>query len=348
MAHTLTVSISSSQAYFSIKVNGSDVNTPYQLANGDVITLDGSSVVWDSGGPKGDLYTGWVVSVNGSAIFGGETTVSNNDINISAEETYAGETTPQTFSATINYTASTPQPTLTFKHFYDAGTIGSGMYKFRHYSQTEPSSGETWVLNETLTLTSNTFSANFTANNSTYTEIWMSDRELAYGDSSNVVYATKGGWIDEANKTLTFAIAPTGDLLTWLQANGTKQGGGAVIKAGTYRFGDDLNIPENVNYEATINGTVNSLTSVDTYGDVQSVNNLLVARSTTDEYGTAGLIDFESGVGVYGPDWHYVTEDGDNFSATDTTKLRTFVILEDVDVSNELLTWFTANTTKLS
>lgn len=29
-------------------------------------------------------------------------------------------------------------PTLTFKHFYDAGTIGSGTIKFRHYSQTEP------------------------------------------------------------------------------------------------------------------------------------------------------------------------------------------------------------------
>lgn len=26
----------------------------------------------------------------------------------------------------------------TFKHFYDAGTIGSGTVKFRHYSQTEP------------------------------------------------------------------------------------------------------------------------------------------------------------------------------------------------------------------
>ena len=26
----------------------------------------------------------------------------------------------------------------TFKHFYDAGTIGSGAFKFRHYSQTEP------------------------------------------------------------------------------------------------------------------------------------------------------------------------------------------------------------------
>ena len=36
--------------------------------------------------------------------------------------------------------ASASQPTLTFKHFFDAGTIGSGTVKFRHYSQQEPSS----------------------------------------------------------------------------------------------------------------------------------------------------------------------------------------------------------------
>lgn len=40
------------------------------------------------------------------------------------------------------YTTRSATPTLTFKHFYDAGTIGSGMVKFRHYSQQEPSSGK--------------------------------------------------------------------------------------------------------------------------------------------------------------------------------------------------------------
>lgn len=39
------------------------------------------------------------------------------------------------------YTTRSATPTLTFKHFYNAGTIGSGTVKFRHYSQTEPSSG---------------------------------------------------------------------------------------------------------------------------------------------------------------------------------------------------------------
>lgn len=39
------------------------------------------------------------------------------------------------------YTTRSATPTFTFKHFYDAGTIGSGTVKFRHYSQQEPSSG---------------------------------------------------------------------------------------------------------------------------------------------------------------------------------------------------------------
>lgn len=39
------------------------------------------------------------------------------------------------------YTTRSATPTLTFKHFFDAGTIGSGTVKFRHYSQQEPSSG---------------------------------------------------------------------------------------------------------------------------------------------------------------------------------------------------------------
>lgn len=39
------------------------------------------------------------------------------------------------------YTTRSATPTLTFKHFYDTGTIGSGTVKFRHYSRQEPSAG---------------------------------------------------------------------------------------------------------------------------------------------------------------------------------------------------------------
>lgn len=102
------------------------------------------------------------------------------------------------------------------------------------------SSGETWVLNETLTDydsmnygtesdwygDSNGFSENINFicngvqyyginafNTHTPPEITMSVK-LVYNNSS---------WIDEKYRTVTFAKPPTGDLLTWLQSNGVKQ-----------------------------------------------------------------------------------------------------------------------------
>ncbi len=134
------------------------------------------------------------------------------------------------------YTTRTATPSLTFKHFYDAGTIGSGTYKFRHYSQQEPSSGETWVLNETIdTATLGTYYINFTTVGTSITN-WKAlhgaippalEYYPAEGDGALEVYSESSNtWTNEAYRTITFATAPTGDLLTWLQANGTKQGGG--------------------------------------------------------------------------------------------------------------------------
>lgn len=126
----------------------------------------------------------------------------------------------------------------TFKHFYDAGTIGSGTVKFRHYSQQEPSSGDTWVLNESG-LENHTLSKQsvaFTSNGKSYIAIenFSSGSGLFYYKTENDYDApyVDGGpegfiWTNQAYRTLVFATPPTGDLLTWLQANGTKQGGGA-------------------------------------------------------------------------------------------------------------------------
>lgn len=205
--------------------------------NGVIVSLNvGDNEQWDTNQEyNSNKYT---IS-NGKVVWSDGTILQYNGVDVLPTDNIIGS-----IGSPGIYTTRSATPTLTFKHFFDAGLQGTGTYKFRHYSQQEPSSEETWVLNETLTLTPNTFSVDFTANNSNYTEIWMSDRELAYGDSSNVVYATTGGWIDEANKTLVFASAPTGDLLTWLQANGTKQGGGGrVIKAGTYRWKASLPLP---------------------------------------------------------------------------------------------------------
>lgn len=142
--------------------------------------------------------------------------------------------------------------TMKFKHFYDAGLQGTGAIKFRHYSQQEPSSGETWVLNETVNISGTNYYNNIEMTYSGQTRAYpirslkmyeYSDGpETAYniygeeeseykeGNSKYGLYSTGGGatgWqlsqSGTAFNTWYFATAPTGDLLTWLQANGVKQ-----------------------------------------------------------------------------------------------------------------------------
>lgn len=126
-------------------------------------------------------------------------------------------------------------PTLTFKHFYDAGLQGTGTIKFRHYSQQEPSTGETWVLNESPTLIqyAKQFDISFTSNSNSYTYLKFGEDSIGiaqalYYGTTQVYEDGNNAWSNAAYRTITFASAPTGDLLTWLQANGTKQGGGVI------------------------------------------------------------------------------------------------------------------------
>lgn len=129
--------------------------------------------------------------------------------------------------------------TLTFKHFFDAGLQGTGTYKFRHYSQQEPSSGETWVLNETLTLQNiPLYNIPFTSGGQSYEGMEVSIDSggtgyvryskdgLQYG-SYDEVYTKDGpmnGWNNSKWRTIVYPTPVTDvTLLPWLQANGVKQ-----------------------------------------------------------------------------------------------------------------------------
>lgn len=102
---------------------------------------------------------------------------------------------------------------------------------------------ETWVLNESLasSLTQVSFSANFSTGTNFNSDAYydnirwwdpsadyddVNSYELDYyfhfGDTEAACHGLSG-WTDEKYRTLTFETSPTGDLLTWLQANGTKQ-----------------------------------------------------------------------------------------------------------------------------
>lgn len=100
-----------------------------------------------------------------------------------------------------------------------------------------PSVTETWVIKDNApvddaSLTLATTNISFTTNNQKATSIGITQDGLSvmltYGGIYVVAQLELGAspafeWYNEAYKTLVFDTPPTGDLLTWLQANATKQ-----------------------------------------------------------------------------------------------------------------------------
>ena len=98
---------------------------------------------------------------------------------------------------------------------------------------------ETWLLNEQpqwIGISSRDFSIQFTSNNQSFTlfrfnRSGANQYDLQYNDvavnggtwNNSLNRPNWTGWANSAYRTVTFETAPTGDLLTWLQANGTKQ-----------------------------------------------------------------------------------------------------------------------------
>lgn len=94
---------------------------------------------------------------------------------------------------------------------------------------------ETWVLNATISFPSSALNGAFTSNGTSFTGIatrysgsGISREVLVYNAStgpahnSTIVFRNES-WVNEAYRTLVFDSSPTGNLLTWLQANGVKQ-----------------------------------------------------------------------------------------------------------------------------
>ena len=158
----------------------------------------------------------------------------------------------------------------TFKHFYDAGTIGSGTVKFRHYSQQEPSSGK-------------------------------------------VIKAGTYKWVDTPN------IQGIADI------TGDDGGFDGQFKSSDINF-------DNFSYSAVRNWI--------TYYPPENFTSL----SGDGEVAVCGYV-YEQ--------WAVVQASDDTI---EVPALQTFTILEDIDLSEwndteieqAILSWFTANTTKLS
>jgi len=111
------------------------------------------------------------------------------------------------------------------------------LFNFKSVNATGGSQGETWVIDENPQLTVNgnylNFTITFTSNNTVYRKLYSADYGGGYYyffyyvdyNEGPLVYSIipgNKGWLDEAYRTITFNTAPTGSLLTWLQANAVK------------------------------------------------------------------------------------------------------------------------------
>ena len=158
-------------------------------------------------------------------------------------------------------------------------------------------SGETWVLNEEPHFspfinndpsgkTHVEFEVNCSVNSVSYSFIEFQSELVpmhtdavsiivknTLTDRNNIYYS--GSWVDETYRTIIFNTAPTGDLLTWLQANGTKNevrtkhtlaivdqytydeaiivNGNKITSPYTLQNGDIIKVPTTT--KMTINGT---------------------------------------------------------------------------------------------
>lgn len=99
---------------------------------------------------------------------------------------------------------------------------------------------ETWVLNENPTVNRNTFvdvQIQFVSNGQTFSRINIARVEVNGINYDDVwVYNAIGDetigahWVLENYRKVTFATAPTGDLLTWLQSNAVKQASDTAVQ----------------------------------------------------------------------------------------------------------------------
>lgn len=130
------------------------------------------------------------------------------------------------------------------------------------------SSSETWVLNNEAYLSTTesvAINVNFTSNGLSFSSIMVSinlRRQILY--DSTVVKAFDA-WTSQAYRKLTFDAPPTGDLLTWLQANGVKQANDTAVQPSK-----DVSITANGTTTITPDAPYDALKKVDVTVDVAS------------------------------------------------------------------------------
>lgn len=221
--------------------SGQSVDSNYDYQRTYVVTLDSGYVI-DTVTIDGEGATGTpVIADDGLSFFGTFSYGSPIDITITSKLGGAS-----TMSKSYDLSTSTKWANLADgEHTVKLRAKGTG-YGTSSFSNsvtvTKGATGETWHLNDTISQSLGAVDVQFTCAGIKYNSI---DTSFHDGDGDNMVYYRVDGssnpdlaygfpgsmlgnnvWNDQKYRTITFQTPPTGALLTWLQANGTKQGGG--------------------------------------------------------------------------------------------------------------------------
>lgn len=170
--------------------------------------------------------------------------------------------------------------------------------------QTGGSAGETWMMNTTIEKKSSlgTQSIRFTSNGTSYTSMVFgvfNTSMLSY--ESTVVYSgSSRSWKNVAYRKVTFETAPTGNLLTWLEANAVKQASDTAAqdsKALTVTSNGSVTIKPDAPYDAVkqvdlvVNTGGNGVeVTIDASGLSSFTDNQDLSLSYLDENGSRNLI----------------------------------------------------------
>lgn len=179
---------------------------------------------------------------------------------------------------------------------------------------------ETWVLNESLNLINLSVSINFVSHNMSFIkfEVFNEQRSITragdisaaglkyYTTSQNSVTIDPSltSWKTNPYRKVTFATAPTGDLLTWLQSNAVKQASDTAVqpsKALTVTSNGTTTITPDAPYDAikqvdlTVNVTSGGgeTTSLTVHADETNIDKVLFCLWQTSN-GWMGTSNFES------------------------------------------------------
>ena len=147
------------------------------------------------------------------------------------------------------------------------------------------STSETWVLDSAAYYPSGvsdnvTFNADFTSNGLSFSSILITaslQRQILY---DSTVVKSFDSWASESYRKLTFATAPTGDLLTWLTANGVKQPANLAVQPSK-----DVTITSNGTTEITPDAPYDALKKVNLTANVVADVPLVTVTFKATQFG---------------------------------------------------------------